>query len=232
MQFSDTSARQGIIQACEDELGLGSAAITGNNALFQRFTRTANQVMRELLAIILKVTGPWQFDDSNQTTLPSATQNLTATRDYPAPPEGLRISKVLVQDQGGMWHEVKPSPEDVTDTTLTGIPEFYYLTGTTIRFDRTPTVPVVGGMKVYFDRDMVNFTTASTTQEPGFASHLHYAVVVGDCYYYLASMKAGSAEAREMDKRYTAWKALVEEHFTNRHKDFEPQITVKRINCR
>lgn len=165
-------------------------------------TKTANinRALDEAVALILESDGRWQFDDSNQTDLPIATTNLiSGQQDYAFSSEFLDITRVEVQDQNGNWIFLLPfDQDDLNPTTYApisqgiggtiGMPNNYSLTdllktpGTPIYYDKladsiflypAPSYNQDASLKVYFQRKPVYFDVADTTQEAGFAKHLH-----------------------------------------------------------
>ncbi len=204
MVFSDTTNKNGIIQTCELLLDLGDAGITGNTVLFKQFTNLINNdAYDDVIAEILKNEGTWLWDDFNEgnSKLPVATQNLTTTAgsevsNYALPTGAsnsgsassdassfLRLVKVQVKDAAGYYQNLLPIDEGAFNQPLEtvffnpGFPRYYDQVGTSLILYPAPlaaSVTATNGLKVTFQRDKVDFTTADTTKQPGFPSIYHY----------------------------------------------------------
>ena len=102
MRFSDTSTKTGMLQMCEDLLGYNNGQITDSSNLKQRFTRLINDRYNQVSNKIWKMVGDWEFDDTNQTTLPIATADLVANQqDYELPSSAQKLERVEVKNQDG-----------------------------------------------------------------------------------------------------------------------------------
>ena len=114
IQFNDTATRKGLIQLIERETGLGTGRISGDTELLKDFTADINIAFDNLLRIIFKYAGTWQYDDTNHTDYPFIKTNLiSGQRDYSffKDEQGniiLDIHKVMVKDDSGLYREVKP----------------------------------------------------------------------------------------------------------------------------
>lgn len=200
MQFSDTSLQQGIIQTCELLLDLGNGGISGNNNLLAQFVNLVNRANDNVISQILQMEGDWVFDDSVYTTFPIATSNLVTTpgseqSDYLLPKaydgsQGsqnsasfLRLIKVNVMDAGGNYQTVYPISESMVEDPLettfknAGFPRYYKLFKRSVFLYPAPLasqVTATNGIKIFFQRDKVDFTSSDTTRQPGFPSIYHY----------------------------------------------------------
>lgn len=146
-------------------------------------TRRVNIALDEVVSIILEADGRWEFDGSNLTDLPIATTTLVdAQQDYAFASELLMLERVEVKDSTGTYHKLIPISQSDIDVALTeykssdGMPTHYDKIGNSIFLYPAPataSVTVSQGLKVYFKRNVDKFTTADTTQAPGFASPFH-----------------------------------------------------------
>lgn len=183
MVFSDTTNKNGAIQFCEFYCLLGDAGISGNATLLKQFTNLMNVAGNEVWHLIFALNGGWKYDDSNYTDLPQASQNLTAsTAKYALPTSALTVARIEVMDATGVYRKLEPIRIEEIDVaidaflTADGMPQYYRLLGSTIELFPAPAtaaVTLTAGLKVYFDRSSVSFTSASTTQAFGFASEYH-----------------------------------------------------------
>lgn len=198
MTFSNTSTKDGIIQTCELLLDLGDTGISSNSTLLAQFTNLINRSYDNTCALILQNEGDYTWDDSNFTNFPIATTNLVTTpgseqADYSLPVSGapgstdissfLRLIKVNVLDSGGYYQTVYPISESMVEQPLEniffmpGFPKYYKLLGSSIFLYPAPLaaqVTATAGLKLFFQRDKIDFLSSDTTKQPGFPSIYHY----------------------------------------------------------
>lgn len=136
----------------------------------------------------------WDFDDSNQTDLPIATTTLVNNQqDYSLPTDAMRIRRVEILDSNGDYYVIDPIDEDDIEDALSefketaGKPVYYRLVGRSIFLYPKPDttqVTALAGMKLYFDRDIVEINDTATDTEPGFASPFHRILSYGAAFDY------------------------------------------------
>ena len=147
-------------------------------------TRNVNQHYHDISRIIWECANAWQYDDSNKTTLPHATTALVhGQQDYGLPSTAQRLHRVEVKDSNGDFQKLEEFDEhDVRGMAMTewketnGLPTHYDLKGLSVYLYPPPSsadVTLAAGLKIYVDRDVTEFTTASTTAAPGFATPFH-----------------------------------------------------------
>ena len=200
MTFSNTSTKNGIVQTIELLLDLGDTGISGNSTLLAQFTNLINRAYDNVVSQILQNEGDYTWDDSVYSTFPIATTNLVTTpgaeqSDYylPVANDGsvgssdlssfLRLIKVNILDAGGNWQTVNPISESMSQMPLenvfqnAGFPKWYKVLGTSIFLYPAPLagqVTATAGLKLFFQRDKVEFLSSDTTRQPGFPSIYHY----------------------------------------------------------
>lgn len=201
MQFSDTSGLSGLIQECEYMTGLGDAAISGNTSLLKHFTRSINKWYYKVVTMILDSQDGWDFDDSNYTDYPVATTAMVASqRDYvlPTSQKVLRVKRVDVTYDGTTYYKAEPfdinesgsgfgpSANTTMETTVDNrfsrtAPKYDLKANSIWIYPRAATADVTAGAKIRieFSRELDEFTTADTTQEPGFDEPFHAMLAVG-----------------------------------------------------
>lgn len=213
MYFSvTTTEKNGILQACERQTRLGDATITGTASYLAEFTNYCNEVSRELWTIIFRVYGGWQYDDSNQTDLPSASAILTSGQTTYAIPDGsLTVRGIEVKDASGNWHALSPITEEQIRNgfetgntsgqlssgtngaigaflTTAGTPLYFQLVGNTAKIFPAANWTQASSFKVFYDRGSVSFLTTDITpgtKQPGFASEFHDLIPLGaSCIWY------------------------------------------------
>lgn len=184
MVYSDTTNLSGIIQEEERLTNLGYALISGVAQTLKEFTSLNNIACHKIWHTIFTSNGNWQYDDANKTDLPSGVANLVSgTATYAMPSDALTIKRIEIKDASGIWFKLMPITLEEIESKGefmkdAGIPEYYRLVGSTIELFPTPNYASTGGLKVFFDRDSVDFATTDTTKTPGFASPYHELVPV------------------------------------------------------
>jgi len=132
--------------------------------------------------LIWEVAYGWQYDDSNQTTLPVAQATLVHNQqDYTVPSVSQRIERIEIKDSNGDW--VKLEAKDTRDINVAideyvsspGLPAEYDLIGNSISLYPAPSsayCTMTSGMQLILSRDVSAFASGSSA-EPGFARPFH-----------------------------------------------------------
>lgn len=244
IKFSDTTTKGGLIQIVERNLGFADAGISGDSTLLAQTTSDINIALDEALSCIFEVGGTWQFDDSNHTDYPIITTNLVSgQRDYSFTVDGnsnliLEIFKVMVADQNGVFHEIKPvdvssgrAPVNFdSGQNVTGIPNTYDKLANGIFLDAIPSYNYTAGLKIYINREASYFTTSDTTKKAGFAGlyHIFLAWYASYMYAFRKSLPIANGFLGEMNKTKEAMK----DHYKSREKDARKFIKPLRHSSR
>jgi hypothetical protein len=244
LAFNDTSGGQGLIQDCEDRLNLGATAISGNTALLKTFTRYINQRYHQVVTMILDSQDDWDFDDSNNTDYAIATTPLvTSQRDYTFPTslKILKIKRVDVTYNGSTYYKCEPFDSSMTgiglgnDTNTDGefskTEPFYDIKTNSIwLYPLSSAADVTAGAKlrIEFYRDIVEFTTASTTAIPGFDTPFHQMLSIGASldYAIIRNLDAKNDLAAlwiDLEKRLRMY-------YGKKNDDINPQLQAAYIN--
>lgn len=185
MQYNDTSNLTGITQLSESLCKLGVGGITNDTNLFKTFTAYHNQGYKKVSTALLRIDKNWKWDDTNYTDFPIATIDLVSgQRDYtlPASTSGgnastlWKINLVEILGTDGLYHKIDLAPYGTLENTDTGTPTEYRLIGNSIRLQAIPvtgSVTLTGGLRITFQRSITEFTTSSTTEQPGFMDAYH-----------------------------------------------------------
>jgi hypothetical protein len=195
MQIKPSSGGQGIIDHAYWRVGANTTKYPTNDAI-----RAANIWYRQIWGWIWESAGNWTPDDINATTLPVMTTTLVdGQRDYSFPVEAGteygEIERVEVLDSDGNYYplskvEKNKIPLAISEYRKTkGKPVEYYLEAnsiSTLPAADTTMVTAAAGLKIYLSRDIDEFTTADTTQEPGFHRNWHVGVGLGIALEYAA----------------------------------------------
>lgn len=192
MQFNDTTNLSGLIQMCEKNTNLGYGYISDDATKLKEFTNNINIAQNKIWHTIFESTGCWEYDDSNATDLPQATANLVSgTSKYALPSDALVIKRVEMKDSSGNWFVLTPLIRDEIKVAIDeyrvadGLPTSYRLLGDTIEIFPASNYTSTSGLKVYFDRGSVQFTSTDTTKTPGYASPYHYLSGIGGALEWL-----------------------------------------------
>lgn len=239
LAFSDTTAKLGIIQSCENYTNLGDAGISGNATYLKEFTRYINESGSRVWSMIFSAYGGWQYEDANQTNLPAASDTLTSGQtSYALPSGSLTVRGIEVKDTGGVWRKLNPiTEEQIRDRQAMGefyktaaTPLFYQMIGQTVRIFPAANWTQSESFKVFFDRGSVAFTSTDTTATPGFASEFHGILPIMASIQWLISKRPDSSNLallRQEEANYIQrLKQFYQEKF---HQMFPPRITTADI---
>jgi len=178
MQFSNSTNKSGLIEDVDFLCGTDSTSYPLADK-----TRNLNQEYHNTTRLIWENTDTWQYDDSNKTDLPIAINTLGQNQqDYSLPSTARKINRVEVLDVNGNYVKLKQIDYKDIGVAMTeymdiaGMPVVYDLVANSLFLYPAPSsaqCTLTSGLKVYFDRDITEFTTASTTASPGFATQFH-----------------------------------------------------------
>ncbi len=237
MQFSDTSTKLGIIQACERYTNKGDAAISGNATLLAEFTAHINEIQRRVWNTIFSSYGGWQYDDSNQTDLPSASATITADQtSYSIPTGALTIRGIEVKNTGSVWTRLAPLTEEMIRERqamgeffkTSGSPQYFQLVGDSIRLYPASNYTQASSFKVFFDRGSVAFASGDTTKTAGFASEYHGILPLGAALEYLKIKLPGDGTTAQLRADYQEMMMNLSNYYSKRYLAmFPPRIRVR-----
>ncbi|MHA1483136.1 MAG: phage adaptor protein, partial [Candidatus Heimdallarchaeaceae archaeon] len=230
----------GLIQDCENLLGMTATEISGDAALLKRFTTDINTYYKRANSWIWESTGTWEYDDSNYTDMPIATTTLVADQqDYEIPSTAQKIDRVEVLDSAGNYQRIKPiDKSEITSQSMSeflktaGMPVYYDLVGRSILLypkPATASVTTTKGLKLYFSRNIVAFGTSDTTTAPGFVNNFHRLLSLGASYDYCISFEIGE-KANFLKGQLNEMKDELKNFYGSRHRDMKTRIKPKRRN--
>jgi hypothetical protein len=189
MVFSDTTAKQGLIQECEFWTNLGDGTISGDTTLLKQFTSRLNRAYDAVLPLVLSIGDKMRWDDTNHADHPIGTLDLSSSyNDYEAlvDDNGLSILNItdvmilesatstdyrplrrLTLDDPRALRAMSPNPSDV------GVPSHFIEKDNVVFLWPKPNYSATAGIKLFFERIPDYFTSSDTTQTPGIPSPFH-----------------------------------------------------------
>lgn len=232
MVFSNTTTLAGIIQEIERMTDVGQTYISGTTARLAEMTATINRVNHRVWHTIFMSTGNWQYDDGNQTDLPRATTDLvSATATYAIPSTALTIQRIEVKDSTGLFYKLTPITKEEIPGAIDefrktdGQPNFYRILNGTIELFPASNYNSTTGIKVYFDRDSVDFVVGDTTKTPGFASPYHEILPVKASIEWLKVKQPTSPTLALLLQDDLKLEDSIKKFYAKRFKNFIPRIS-------
>lgn len=231
MVFSNTTTLGGVIQTFERMTDQGYAAVTGDTTKLKEATNLANQKSSEIWHIIHEATGNWQYDDSNNTDLPFATTDLvSAQQRYALPTEALTVQRVEIKDSSGNWTVLRPLIKESIPEALdefhdeNGTPMYYNLVDGVITLYPATNYASTDGLKVYYDREAVEFATDDTTQTPGFASPYHEILPIMMAMEWYNVKQPTSPTLVKLEQKFLRLEKALKDFYGKRFKGYKPRI--------
>lgn len=152
--------------------------------------RATNTWKYRVATWIWKNEDAWDFDDSSRSTFPIATGALSdGQQDYALPTGAIRIIEVEILLPDGVTY-VKLDPIDESNLSV-GLSEYLRTSGTPRQYrlfkqscflypkPATGSVTMAAGIRFRFEREIVEFTSATTATEIGMGEPYDRAVAVG-----------------------------------------------------
>jgi len=213
--FNDTTARNGLIQWCEDTCGLGATGITSSTATFQQFVRWMNQWNKIGFAYAIMSFKGHDVDDPNYSTAPSGTFTGTTNRDYNLDTSYamLRFKNVNISYDGTNYYPASPFDDNdrrdlaVNDPNIDtrfdrSAPKYDLISNGFKIFPKFTQAQVDAGAKVYieFFRAPRDFATSGTdSYTTGFDLPFQHLPAIGASYEYAKLYKPDLLPELRMD---------------------------------
>ena len=212
---------------------MSAGDISGDTTLLKDFTRRVNARYRIVNSIIWESTGTWEYDDSNYTDLPVATTDIVdEQQDYSLPSTAQKIDRVEIKDTNGEWTRVEPIDKSMVESAMAefyetpGIPEYYDLMGDSILLYPKPDTAqtaVDDALKLYFSRDINEFSYTDTNTEPGFAKPFHRILSVGAALDYAISYEMWN-KVNQLRAEWNSLEQRLRSFYGFRHRELKPRI--------
>lgn len=170
---------------------------TSNDFADSDLLASVNRYYNKALAIILRSSDSWDYDDTSNTDFPIVTANLVADQQaYTLPTDALKIKRVEVTYDGTNWYKAEPfdinQRGDATDSTsvnndFSSTQPFYDLQYGALFLYPIPTSNVSGGLKIWMTRELTEFTSgdlSTGTKTPSLAVMFHEYLAMGPAYEF------------------------------------------------
>lgn len=201
MPFNDVTNLTGIIQRIELWTGLGNGGISNNATFLKIMTANVNEAFDRLMPLLYSFTDQLKWDDQNQTDLPIGTIDVVSGQpDYTIAQDAnsldiLNITnvRVLASNTATIYYPMTEMTIDdpnavqamSPDSPYQGVPRWFLKRGNTIFLFPKPNYNATGGIKIYFERKAVYFTSADTTKQPGIPRPFHGLLALYAAYDWL-----------------------------------------------
>lgn len=198
-----------------------------------------NNAYEREASLIMSCDRRWQWDDSNQTDFPIATTDLVSGQaDYSLSVSHLKIRRVecSANSTASNWnvldvYDEEDEKESITQqSTLSGVPYRYNELGSSIIVDPKPNFNCTAGLKLYFQRAPILFTSSDLstgTALPGFNSLYHDLIALWASFDYAIANGLSNANQifAEIDRKEKALKS----DYIGRNKDDVSVMRMKKI---
>lgn len=247
MQYSNTTDKNGLLQRCEYYTLLGDGVITGNTLLKAQFTQSINNHYHRVVNMILESQDEWDFDDINHTDYPILTTPLVAgQRDYsiPASEKVLKLKRVDVTYDGVNYYKAEPIDASElsvglgNDTNVDAYfsksaPRYDVQYGSVFIYPLANATDVANGAKARFQwtREIDEFTTSDTTQEPGIDEAFHEMLPLGASLDWLSVNKPqNTATIQVIISRLQEYEDRLKKHYSRKQQDREYKLIPRYVN--
>jgi len=231
MKFNDVTDNAGLIQSCEFWTGLGLAQISGDTAKLKEFTRLINNNYHKVVTAILESMDGWDFDDPNHAnTSFIKSYNLVSGQQYvsfPLSDKILKIKRVEISYDNTNWYKAEPMDineftQAVSQTTnisnsFTKSDPYYDLVGNYLYLYPIPDLAVTSGLKLWVSREVDEFTSADTTQEPGIDEPFHEMIAVGASLDY--ALAKGLSTVNNLATKYADYEPRLRRYYSKKEDD-------------
>lgn len=223
MVYNGHATNQDIVSTISDHTGAHKTVD------IEAITRAANEADRLIWSWIFSSYEGWEYDDGNQTDLPSAKAHLTAGQNkYTIPEDALVVKKVSFKGEDGTWTDLDPiTSEDIAtreaesefeDTN--GLPRYYRLRANVVEVYPAPNFTQVRSLRMQFGRGSVGFTTTDTTKTPGYASEFHGATSTGAAV--IMAPDRGLRNQASLETRWANYETAIKQYYKARFEELNP----------
>lgn len=249
MVYSDTSGKSGLLQHCEQLTSLGDGAITGNSTLKAYFTAGLNRASHRLFAWVIGRSDEWDIDDTNHGDYPVLTAPLTTNRELtlPVTEKVLRIKKLWLTYDGSNYVGARPfdsGEANIPQGNDTQTDENFSITdprydikyGTLWIYPKASAAQVAAGAaaRIEWTRELDEFTTSDTTQEPGWLDEPFHPLISGLASFEWSIINspalAGNIKAYLISMGYNPDEETIGRYYGSKTQDRELTFLANPIN--
>lgn len=234
--FSDTTNKNGLIEMCEQETGLGDGTISGDSATLKEFTSRINVWNSQVWSWIFYEFGGFQYQDSNDTSDPFLPQNLVnGTAVYNFPSSGLTVRAVEAEDNNGIMHPLRPiTLEQIHEQgealdefyDVAGQPEWYRVYGQNVELFPAPNYNATNGLKIHFDRGSHSFEDSDTSDTAGFNQEFHEILAFGASRDWIRANRNDAGTVDRLTQMINDYESRIRKFYRQRfYQLFPPRIT-------
>lgn len=242
MQYSGNSTSLDIVTLAEKKS-------LSNSVSFPILDKTlyANEGSKIIWSWIHEAYGGWSFDDLNQTDFPESTTTLTANQsDYALPVDAEFVKGVSIKNNGSsVWYPLSPvTLEQMQDHNFSesqflstaSQPKYYRMIGNSIKLYPASNYTQAASLKLFYDRDLLLFSTTDTTKVPGWATAFHEALATYMALQYakinatpqLLQLQKDWDGNEDVTGREGGYKKAIKNYYSRRFAEmFPPRITVR-----
>lgn len=231
MQFNDTTKLNGLIQSCEFWTGLGQSQISGDTTKLKEFTRLININYHKTVTMIFQSMDEWDFDDPNHGDRGFIkTYDLVSGQEYvqlPVSDKILKVKRAEIKLDNVTWYRAWPidvnefgqatSETSNIANNFEKTRPFYDLQGQYVYIYPIPDTNVTGGLKLWISREIDEFSTSDTTQEPGIDEPFHEMIAIGASLDY--SLAKGLSNAGNLAGKMADYEARLRQYYGSKQED-------------
>ncbi len=194
--------------------------------------RNLNRHYEDFVTLIERASGDWTFDDSNATDLPIGEATLEdGKQNFLLPTSARHIERIRVKNKAGSFVTLKAvANREIKYDNDAGMPTKYTLQGRSIVFDvpvSASSVTLDSGLEVMITRNVVKLE--NDTDVPGFDKGFHRYLSLGAAMDWCIA-KTLTPTKRELEAEMNKLIDHAMRYFSQRNRDFENKIKVKREN--
>lgn len=224
MQFSSEANNQDLVSDARDRVDA-----TSTDYPINALTREINKAYHRVASWIQDSDGTWQYDDTNNTTLPIGTTDLVSgQQDYSLDDTMLEVERIEIKDSDGNWVKLKAIDQSQIGQALDefqetdGDPIYYDKVGRSLFLYPAPNYASTGGLKVHFQRHANIFAVTDDTKEPGFADVFHGVLSAAAALWYANKYKKDEVPALVDEIR--GYERDIKKFYSRRNKDIKKAL--------
>lgn len=217
-----------------------TGGITTSDWSAAEVTLSINNWYHKIVSIILDSQDGWDFDDPNLANAANFPKSYDITINTQSVTldvltnKILRVNRVEVSYDGTNWSKAEPVDQSEIGTSInsTNIPlsftkaaPYYDLQGNYLYLYPIPTATVTGGLRVYFTREVDEFVTGDTTQEPGFDEPFHAMLSIGAAIDWETSRKTMGTRLVKLQQMFQEYEARMRTYYGSKDKDRKYALT-------